>query len=149
MGNSTTPSTHTERLARIGSRLEAQRVELFSIIANRSATLVHHWSAPGFVDERPEPGELEVPLEWFPWSLGNVRPAEYMFVRNAGSLPSTTTGSSISQLGMSSVLHLPLTFGSSWLGALCVYWSDERSLWPLDDREWICAAALEDLSIRR
>jgi len=149
MGISTTPPTHTERLARIGSRLEAQRVELFAIVDNRSASLVHHWAALGFAEFEPSDVASDVALEWFPWSLGNVRPAEYMFVRNAGSLPSSTDGSSIAQLGMSSVLHLPLTFGSNWLGALCVYWSDERSSWPLEDREWICAAALEDLSIRR
>lgn len=137
----------SESPARIGGRLGAQRVEIFAFDESASATLVQAWSALGFKTVTPP---TRVPLAWFPWSLGNVRPREYLFVRNAGSLPyGPDTGMTMAELGMASVLHLPVsTSGADGrvLGAACAYWSSEREDWSPDDRELVCSWAAEVLS---
>jgi hypothetical protein len=125
-----------ESLARIGVLLDCHRVELFRQI-DGSYQVVGWWTALGHA--APEHGlePVSLPAGWFPWNLGNVRPTESLFVRNAGSLPTRPSGGGrIRQLGMGSSLCLPLSDGPGGvdeaLGALCVYWADERAEWPDD-----------------
>jgi len=129
-----------ESLARIGVLLDCHRVELFRQIEG-SYQLAGWWTAIGHavghdeIEHNLEP--VSLPASWFPWNLGNVRPTESLFVRNAGSLPTRPSGGGrIRQLGMGSSLCLPLTDGpgevDGALGALCVYWADERAEWPDD-----------------
>lgn len=158
MGNTTTrqgrspvPSHSTEVVdspARIGHRLAAQRVEIFSLVGDAdTATLVGAWSAFACKTVTPP---TRVPLTWFPWSLGNVRAREYLFVCNAGSLPYGPSGSTtVSDLGMASVLHLPVSIDAPRgrvTGAACAYWSSERVDWPSESRELVCSWAAEVLS---
>src|ERR1700759_3041366 len=71
-----------EGLARIGVALGAQRTELYEHTEGR-AELVGWWAALGFEVSPPNSGRA-VPLSWFPWTLGNIRQAQHVFVRNAG-----------------------------------------------------------------
>ena len=87
-----------------------------------------------------------LPLWWFPWSLGNIRPDEYVFVRNAGPLPlEPRVGACVADLGMSSVLHMPVNVEGRLVGAVCAYWAEERSSWSPVDRVEICGWAARSL----
>lgn len=157
MGNTTTRRDRTpvpshsidivDSPARIGHRLGAQRVEIFTLVGDATtATLVSAWSA---FDCKTVTPPTRVPLTWFPWSLGNIRPREYLFVRNAGSLPYGPDGAiTVAELGMASVLHLPVATGGDRrvAGAACAYWSSERSDWPSEARELVCSWAAEVLA---
>lgn len=123
-----------ESLARIGVLLGVQRVELFRR-EHSVYSLVGYWTAIGH--EPPPDVVVSSPVrpEWFPWSLGNVRPTESLFVRNGGSLPTRPGGGRrVRDYGMTSALCLPLTDGptdeSQHLGGLCVYWAEEQTAWP-------------------
>ena len=127
-------------LARIGSALEAQRVELYRRGTEDAASvmeLIGWWAALGH-DSDPVGDDQPIPATWFPWSLGNIRPASHVFVRNAAPLPfhpwSTVR---LRDLGMGSALHLPLRHELTVDGALCAYWADERENWPSDSFDQI------------
>ncbi|MFN8049903.1 MAG: hypothetical protein U0Q22_00510 [Acidimicrobiales bacterium] len=168
MGN-TTGITSRQRAdevaARIGGRLDAQRVELFEITVD-GARLTRRWTALSHPAAEFDAGdgadEHEVPLGWFPWSLGNIRPSKYMFIRNAGALAvAHDSSTTIGDLGLTSALHLPVlglapgicaaaTLSSApVIGAVCAYWSDERASWSSDDRELLCSWALDASSALR
>lgn len=155
MGNTTEyldRTRATEVASRIGDHLAAQRVELFEFVDAARAELVARWSlVPARVDNASVSGRAAVPLAWFPWSLGNIRPAEYLFVRNAGALPlSTDEHHTISDLAMASVVHLPVSAGkAAAIGSVCAYWSEERSAWDSESRGVVCGWALDALSPRR
>lgn len=151
MGNITSGSTHprdtAEVAARIGARLGAQRVDLFGFADGVRARLTERWCAPG----ASTVGPAELPLGWFPWSLGNIRPEEYMFIRNAGAL-SIAPGDrrTIADLAMRSVVHLPVVDSpANVIGAVCAYWSDEPASWDSSVREPVCSWARDALSARR
>ncbi len=89
------------------------------------------WASLGH--ETPPPQGDPIPVEWFPWTLGNIRPANHVFVRNAALLPLRPDCDMIVRdLGMGSCLHLPLHDGFETVGAVCMYWSAERDDWPLE-----------------
>lgn len=156
MGNITTGTTRPlgaeEIPARIGVHLGAQRVELYRVVDQRQAVLVRRWAALGSPDGPQQ--TRPIPLAWFPWSLGNIRPEEYMFIRNAGALSTCpaaddptldVTGVTIADLGMSSVVHVPVLGAGPDpgtapvpVGAVCAYWVEERSSWPSASRELVC-----------
>ena len=152
MGNITTGITgqrdSVELSARIGARLGAQRVELYQFADPESARLHHRWSALGhstLAARSVEPGET-VPMAWFPWSLGNIRPEEYLFIRNAGALPAVHNGyGTIADSAMSSALLLPVIGQFGPVGAVCAYWSVERSSWASEGRELVCSWARDVL----
>ena len=125
----------TTILARIAGRLDAQRVELFTF-DEHTARVVSRWTALGMPIDVTE--MQRVPLDWFPWSLGSVRPAEYLFVRNAGSLPMTTPPRLVGgDLSIGAALMVPLIETATPVGALCVYWRDERQSWESSDRDLV------------
>ena len=138
-------------LARIAVRLEAQRCELFEVDEHR-ATLLDRWVASGMAIALAE--RRDVPLHWFPWSLGSVRPREYLFVRNAGALPMALVDHterpehrvvSGADLGVGAALMVPLTLTGHPIGALCVYWSLERQSWESESRDTVASWALDAL----
>lgn len=143
MGNITSELARTRLVAevssRIGTRLDAQRVEIYRFVDGTAAHLVARWS-PG-VPPRSTAGAPRLPLVWFPWSLGNIRPEEYVFIRNAGALPvSPSDDRTIADLGMSSVVMMPVVNRpGNPVGAVCAYWSDERSSWDVSSREPVCS----------
>lgn len=139
------PSTHAvEALARIGARLGAQRVELYRVIDDEAERLAA-WQAP--VGEPGEAVPMRLAISWFPWSLGNVRAAEHLFVRNAGELPLHPDGSAqLRDLGMGSALHLPLRRAGALVGAVCAYWRNERDAWDCDAARPVDELALDLLS---
>lgn len=151
MGNTTENLDRTravEIASRIGVRLSAQRVELYEFDDSSHAELVARWvPGPVSIIEATTP----VPLTWFPWSLGNIRPEEYLFVRNAGALPlSAGDPRTISDLAMASVVHIPVMAISSLpIGSVCAYWSEEQSSWDCDARRAVCDWALDALSACR
>jgi hypothetical protein len=121
-------------LARIGAALEAQRVELFERHHRDGGgvmELVGWWAAMG--QDEDAVSRQPIPTSWFPWSLGNIRPASHVFVRNAAPLPfhpwSTVR---LRDVGIGSALHLPLRHELTVDGAICAYWADERDNWPTD-----------------
>lgn len=137
-----------ENLARIGVAVSAQNVELYSIPPeNGDANLVANWSSFDHPLPPISAEDKSVPLAWFPWSLGNVRPDEYLFVRNAATLPVASAGAgTIGDRGMSSVLHVPLTVNQSVRGGLCVYWADEREAWDANALHQLCEWSTRALS---
>jgi hypothetical protein len=129
LGEDLDRSPIAEGLARIGVAVGAQRTELYRHSTD-GAVLIGWWAALGF--EVPPPGSaVAIPLNWFPWTLGNIRQAHHVFVRNAGPLP-LCPGSSerIRDLRLGSSLHLPITAHGVGLGAVCAYWASERDDWP-------------------
>lgn len=132
--------TVAEQLARIGVLLGAQRVEIYE----RSSTLtvaldddveyrLGGWWAASLTDTAPlfDPDHA-VPARWFPWSMGNLRPTEYVLVENAGALPiHPSSTQTLGDLGMCSSLHVPVRgLRGELFGAACVYWSTPTSTWP-------------------
>lgn len=118
-----------ESLARMGVLVGAQRVELF-VSRPEGMQLAGWWAALGFEITPPSSGRA-LPHRWFPWSLGNLRPQNHVFVRNAADLPLRPRGrTSIGDLGMGSCLHLPLHDGVELIGAVCAYWCEARDDWP-------------------
>lgn len=151
MGNNTTDLARalraSEAAARIGVRLEADLVELYRVEDER-AELSVRWARG--VGSAICTGPV-VPVAWFPWSLGNIRPEEYMFIRNAGALQvDPHERRTIADLGMSSVVHLPVVSTPPVVtGAVCAYWSDELSSWDPSSRDVVCSWASDALSNRR
>lgn len=143
-----------ESLATIGLRLDAQRVELFSITRSGNASLDAWWSSVEVEQTQPESevqaGTVLIPLDWFPWSIGNIRASEYVFVRNAGPLARRPgVAQTLADVGMCSALHLPLAGDADMVGAICVYWSEGRSDWSStegDDVRSLGVAALSELA---
>lgn len=136
-----------ERLGRCGFVLNAQRVDLFSADAGL-ATLEAFWTQYG-VDSEPTPNELKpIPLSWYPWSLGNVRSSEYMFVRQGELLPlAPDSDLKLGETGMTSSLHMPVSARGQLYGAVCAYWIDELTdfddshcskvwEWAIDALDW-------------
>lgn len=129
----------------------AQRVELFSITHSGRASLDAWWSSVDVEQTQPESevqtGTVLIPLEWFPWSIGNIRASEYVFVRNAGPLPRRPgSAQTLADVGMRSALHLPLAGDADLVGAICVYWSDERPDWPSVEGDGVRSSGLAALS---
>lgn len=125
-----------EALARIGVAVGAQRTELY-LHRGDGAELVGWWAALGCEVPPPSP-QRAIPLAWFPWTLGNIRQATHVFVRNAGPLPLRPDSSwRIRDLRMGSSVHLPITESGLLIGAVCGYWADERDDWPAEQAESI------------
>lgn len=137
-----------EHLARVGVAVSAQIVELYSIPPDtENATLVANWSSFEHPLDAVSDADRSVPLDWFPWSLGNVRPDEYFFVKNAETLPLSSSGDgTVSDRGMASVLHVPLTINQTVRGGLCVYWADERDSWNTPALHQLCEWSARALS---
>lgn len=143
----TTEPTPTRRLfdvaEQIAEQLGAQRLELYRF--ERDAALIE--ASAGMAGYPTDP---RVPLTWFPWSLGNIRSEEYVFIRNAGVLP-TGPGSplTLDDLGLVSALHVPVVdeIGRP-VGAIAAYWCEECESWDTSLRESICSSAFAVLSQR-
>jgi hypothetical protein len=132
-----------EQLARIGLLLDAQRVEIYRAVHGEKFRRSALWTAQEF--RHADLTVSELPAMWFPWSLGNVRPLEWVFVRNAATLPLTPNADvAIGDLNMASALHLPLEANGATVGATCVLWSTLQTDWRSGhyDRvlEWSIAA---------
>ncbi len=128
-----------EGLARIGVSIGAQRTELYRHEHDRAA-LVGWWAALGY--EVAPPSTRAVPLNWFPWTLGNIRQAHHVFVRNAGPLPVTPDSSArIRNLRMGSSLYLPVDDRGQAVGAVCAYWATERDDWDAAQAESLAELA--------
>lgn len=136
-----------ERLARIGGVLETQRVDLLSV-DGETATLEAFWTASG-VESAPTEQELgPIPLTWYPWSLGNVRTSEYIFVRQAEALPiAPDSDLRLGHVGLISALHIPIAMRDRTRGAVSAYWVEEQAdfddatcgkvwEWALDALDW-------------
>lgn len=139
-------SSIAEGLARIGVAIGAQRTELYQHSADLTE-LVGWWAALGF--EVPPPAASEpIPLSWFPWTLGNIRQARHVFVRNAGPLPlRPQSPDRIHSLRMGSSLHLPVTVRGVAVGAVCAYWAQEREDWPAEQSGNLATLARELLDV--
>jgi hypothetical protein len=125
------PTRTTEGLARIAAAVEAQRAEIYTR-TDDAVRLVGWWAALGHDVELPT-GERPMDPDWFPWTLGNIRRAHHVFVRNAGPLPLRPDHAHrIRDLGMGSALYLPVEDGLGCIAALCLYWAIERDDWPSD-----------------
>ena len=130
----------SEGLARIAAAVEAQRAEIYAR-TDDAVRLVGWWAAFGH-EVVPPDADRPVDPDWFPWTLGNIRQANHVFVRNAGPLPLRPDHEHrIRDLGMGSALYLPVQDGLGCVGALCVYWVVERDSWPSEH-----AARLTDLA---
>ena len=124
-----------ELLARIGSRLGCSRVELYAVVDEQHAALASCWS-PGARNDQRAGSTDPIDLQWFPWSLGNIKPNEYVFVRNAGTLPSRPGSDGIApDLAMASALYLPIAAEGRLRGAIAAYWPTERTEWAASDRD--------------
>lgn len=133
-------TNRAEQLARIGVLLGAQRVEIYERSSTHVAAVrdeveyrLGGWWAALLTDTAPlfDP-EHTVPAKWFPWSMGNLRPTEYVLVETAGALPIHPSSSqTLGELGLSSCLHVPVRgLRGELLGAACVYWSNPTDTWP-------------------
>ena len=139
-----------EHLARIGVRVGAPRVEMY----RRDGDVVEiaaWWGAIGH--GRDLTGDVSaLPVGWFPWSLGCVRPLESLFVQNAATLTVAPGGPRLADLGYASALHLPIFDEQQLSGGVCAYWVEERLGWEDGARhqvaEW-ARTALDRLSGRR
>jgi hypothetical protein len=130
----------SEGLARIAAAVEAQRAEIYTRSGD-AVRLTGWWAALGHEVEPPD-ADRPVDPEWFPWTLGNIRQARHVFVRNAGPLPLRPDHEHrIRDLGMGSALYLPVLDGLGCIGAVCVYWVLERDTWPSEQ-----AGRLTDLA---
>lgn len=133
-----------EQLARIGVLLGAQRVEIYrrssadhtSGEADAGYQLLGWWAA---LNSDPAPTfepDATLPARWFPWSIGNLRPTEYLLVANAGALgvhPSSDV--TIGDLGLESCMLVPVRgVRGRLLGAACVYWAERTERIPDDVR---------------
>ena len=137
-------SRATEGLARIAAAVEAQRAELYTR-SDDVVRLTGWWAALGH-EVAPPGADRPMDPEWFPWTLGNIRRANHVFVRNAGPLPLRPDHEHrIRHLGMGSALYLPLQDGLGCVGALCVYWAEERDGWPSELAEHLCDLARDSL----
>jgi len=133
------------RAARIGAHLHAQRVEVYRRRTG-GAALEAWWAAADFVVVPPDLG-VPVALSWFPWTLGNIRQARHVFVRNAESLPiRPDQGLTVGDLRMVSALHLTVPDGSAVVGGVCAYWATERPDWDDSLAERLSALALDVLA---
>lgn len=75
-----------------------------------------------------------LPLEWFPWGLGPIRPDRFVLVEDARSLTTHPEAArTLGSLGIRSCLHLPLRQRGRAVGAIQVFWSQPRLVWD-DDR---------------
>ncbi len=138
----------TERLTRAAVVVEADRAELYEIDGNQ-AHLRCWWAAPGHLVVDPEPAG-ELPATWFPWSLGNLRRANHVFVQNAGPLPlNPERPDSIADLVMASALYVPLHDGPEVVGGLCLYWANERASWPMSRLGRLARLARDTLEAAR
>ena len=134
-----------EVLARIGDRLGSSRVELYAVVDEQHAALASCWS-PGDRSIQPAASTDPIDLQWFPWSLGNIKPNEYVFVRNAGTLPSRPGSEGIApDMAMASALYLPIAAEGRLRGAIAAYWPTERTDWASSDRDTLREWALDAL----
>jgi hypothetical protein len=118
-----------ESLARMGVLIDAQRVELF--IARPTGMLLAGWWAALGHEVAPPASGRPLPHRWFPWSLGNLRPQNHVFVRNAAELPiRPSSRMTVGDLGMGSCLHLPLHDRVELIGAVWAFWEEARDDWP-------------------
>ena len=129
-----------EALARMAVAVGAQRAEVYRR-DDRGVRLAGSWVALGHEAEARGAGQL-MPVDWFPWTLGNIQHARHVFVQNAGPLPVRPDGADrIGDLGMGSSLYLPIHDGLGCIGAVCLYWADERLDWPSDQADRLCELA--------
>ena len=135
-------------LARVGMALGAQRVELFSTTDAAHVHLECCWAVtPLDLRDRPATHD-ELPLGWFPWGLGMIKPNEYVFVQNAGQLPVDPDGArTLAELSVGSTLHIPLVDNASLRGALCVMWVGERRSWSISRYRQVVDLALSALDL--
>ncbi len=127
--------TVASSLGRVGILLAADRVELWRLSDRTHVVLQASWQAAGSVTsvESSTARSDQLEVAWFPWGLGNVRPHEYLFVRNAGPLPTRARGSqSMADASVGSSLHVPLVSSEGPAGALCAMWTEEREGWPFE-----------------
>ena len=102
-----------------GSALHSNRGEQVEILCQR----------PALAANRPS----TMPAGWFPWGLAPVSPRRFLFVENAAALPFTHDGSTtLGDVGVSSVLHLPILERQQPIGALHLYWAEPRLVWDDD-----------------
>ena len=138
-----------EVLARIGDRLGSSRVELYAVVDEQHAVLASCWSPRARSHQRGASTD-PIGLQWFPWSLGNIKPNEYVFVRNAGTLPSRPGSEGIApDLEMASALYLPIVAEGQHRGAIAAYWPTERKEWASSDRDTLREWALDALDALR
>lgn len=74
-----------------------------------------------------------IDANWFPWGLGGTNPERFMFIGEAGALPSTidSTGT-LADRGITSCAHLPLIERGSPIGYLQIHWGETRLVWDDD-----------------
>ena len=138
----------TATLARIGVSLGAQGAELFSAVDHEHVRLDSRWAMAALGDDRCPVVRDVLPLSWFPWGLGMIKPNEYVFVQNAGPLPADRDGiATLRDLSIGSTLHIPLVESGQLRGALCVMWADERETWSTEDYGRVCELALSALDV--
>ena len=126
-------ASHNELLSRIGGALAAQRTEFFRFAATGQAVLVAAFEVATMPPSGISYEHASLSLGWFPWSLGNIKPVDYLFVRNASSLPVTPDShSSLGDYGFSSVIHFPIMNNALVVAGVCAYWTEPRSDWPQD-----------------
>lgn len=129
-------------LARIGEHLDADRVELHRCLGP-DFVLVGTWRPGGnFATDLAR----SIPTSWFPWNLGNLHAVDHFFVRNAAPLLLHPSGlDTVASLGMESAVQIAVRSGVRSLGAVCAYWSTERSSWSDGTAGQIMDLALQAL----
>jgi len=73
----------------------------------------------------------DAPVDWFPWGLPQVQPRRFLLVDDATGLR-LPDGRTLGQVGIASVVHLPLAGPDAERGALHLHWAHTVDRW--DDR---------------
>lgn len=128
--------------ARIGVRLDADRVEIWRF-DDALATLTARWVSTPSIIESDEPPV--VPRDWFPWGDGDVQPEDLFVTRDAALFPLTLSRQPRGGDGIDAAVMMPLRLIGRASGAVCVYWHSEESTWQPDLTDWLYSAGLDAL----
>ncbi|MFM7067986.1 MAG: GAF domain-containing protein [Actinomycetes bacterium] len=76
----------------------------------------------------PRPEEL--PIDWFPWSLGKMQPTRFLFVSDCRDLPVGPGESpALGDIGVHSCVHLPVLERTTAIGAVQLLWAEHQLAW--------------------
>jgi len=114
-----------EGLAIVARTTGADRVVLLAVDGHTAAPIAVH---P--VDLRSVTDLVACPVDWIPWGLGGVRAEQFIFAPAAGALPASPDGTTrLSDLGVCSAAHLPVTEHGVLIGSLALWWSAAVAGW--------------------
>lgn len=129
-------------LARIGVRLEADRVELWTF-RDEFAELASRWVSSPEVLEPDEPPV--VPRDWFPWHGEELAPHDVLVTHDAALFPLTASREPRSERRIDTAVILPLRLWGRANGAVCVHWLEGSGTWDPGATDWLYVAGLDAL----